>query len=155
MQERIEEVKRKLAETGHKLTMQREATMRVLIEHEEAHMTAEDVYMHLKQTCPDIGLATVYRTLELLSEIQIVEKVNFGDGAARFDLRSSDRAHHHHHMICRECGQVEEIHEDWLLAMESRVEREYGFTVIDHRLDFQGICASCRSAAAKAGRAVS
>lgn len=156
MKDAIEQVKRRLAETGHKLTTQRESTMRVLVEYSEAHMSAEDVYMHLKKTCPDIGLATVYRTLELLSELHIVEKVNFGDGVARYDLRSSDRAHHHHHMICKECGEVVEIHEDWLLAMEKRVERDYGFKVSDHRLDFHGICASCRSGAAKTGsRAVS
>jgi Fur family ferric uptake transcriptional regulator len=82
--------------------------------------------------------------LELLSDLQVVEKINFGDGAARFDLRSTDGSHHHHHLICTECGSVEEIMEDGLLRLEQQVLRQYGFAVTDHRLDFQGVCKECR-----------
>lgn len=147
IEEQFQTINSQFIKKGSKLTPQREATVRVLLENEKDHLSAEDVYMLVKRSYPDIGLATVYRTLELLSELHIVEKVNFGDGAARFDLRSNDQAHHHHHLICVECGKIEEIKEDWLLPMENRVEREFGFTVHDHRLDFQGICSSCSSKA--------
>jgi len=144
----IDKIKQQLTAKGYKLTLQREATARVLLENEEEHLSAEEVYILVKASYPDIGLATVYRTLELLSELHIVKKINFGDGVARFDLRNDNHAHHHHHLICVKCGYVEEIKDDWLGPLEERLEREYGFHVLDHRLDFQGVCRMCRRKAA-------
>lgn len=142
MEARIEKIKQQLQSQGYKLTPQREATVRVLLENEEDHLSAEDVFMLVKDKAPEIGLATVYRTLELLSELHVVEKMNFGDGVARYDLRD-DGSHHHHHLICVQCGTVDEIMEDWLIPFEEKLAQESGFTVLDHRLDFQGICRHC------------
>lgn len=144
MEARIEKIKQQLQEQGYKLTPQREATVRVLLENEEDHLSAEDVFMLVKDKAPEIGLATVYRTLELLTDLHVVEKMNFGDGVARYDLRNDSTHHHHHHLICIHCGTVDEIMEDWLVELELRLEKEYGFAVVDHRLDFQGICSRCR-----------
>jgi Fur family ferric uptake transcriptional regulator len=143
MEARIEKIKQQLQSQGYKLTPQREATVRVLLENEADHLSAEDVFMLVKDKAPEIGLATVYRTLELLSELHVVEKMNFGDGVARYDLRNDSTHHHHHHLICVQCGAVDEIMEDWLTELEERLEREYLFRVLDHRLDFQGICYRC------------
>jgi Fur family ferric uptake transcriptional regulator len=143
MEARIEHIKQQLQSQGYKLTSQREATVRVLLENEDDHLSAEDVFMLVKEKAPEIGLATVYRTLELLCELHIVEKLNFGDGVARYDLRSENSKHHHHHLICVQCGSVDEIMDDWLLPLEERLEREYQFKVVDHRLDFHGICWRC------------
>jgi len=145
MEVRIEKIKQQLQSEGYKLTPQREATVRVLLENEEDHLSAEDVFMLVKQKAPEIGLATVYRTLELLSELHIVEKINFGDGVARYDLRGDINHHHHHHLICMQCGSMQEIREDWLESLEVRLEQEYHFTVVDHRLDFQGGCRQCKN----------
>lgn len=144
MEARIEKIKQQLQAQGYKLTPQREATLRVLLENEEDHLSAEDVFMLVKDKAPEIGLATVYRTLELLSDLHVVEKMNFGDGVARYDLRNDSTHHHHHHLICVQCGTLDEIMEDWLGSLEERLEREFGFQVLDHRLDFQGICHRCR-----------
>lgn len=144
MEARIEQIKQQLQSQGYKLTPQREATVRVLLENEEDHLSAEDVFMLVKDKAPEIGLATVYRTLELLSELHVVEKMNFGDGVARYDLRNDNSKHHHHHMICVHCGSVDEIMDDWLLPLEERLAREYQFKVLDHRLDFHGVCWRCR-----------
>ena len=144
MEARIEKIKQQLQSQGYKLTPQREATVRVLLENEEDHLSAEDVFMLVKDKAPEIGLATVYRTLELLSDLHVLEKMNFGDGVARYDLRNDSSHHHHHHLICTQCGSVDEIMEDWLTELEDRLEREFGFAVLDHRLDFQGICRRCR-----------
>jgi Fur family ferric uptake transcriptional regulator len=144
MEARIEKIKQKLQDQGYKLTPQREATARVLLENEEDHLSAEEVFMLVKDKAPEIGLATVYRTLELLSEMHVVEKINFGDGVARYDLRTDNNKHHHHHLICVKCGSMSEIMEDWLGPLEERLEKDYRFTVLDHRLDFQGICAKCQ-----------
>ena len=143
METKIDKIKQQLQSQAYKLTPQREATVRVLLENEEDHLSAEDVFMLVKDKFPEIGLATVYRTLELLSELPVAEKMNFGDGVARYDLRSDDSHHHHHHLICVQCGAVDEIMEDWLEPLEERLEKEFNFRVIDHRLDFQGICHRC------------
>ncbi|WEK55626.1 MAG: Fur family transcriptional regulator [Candidatus Cohnella colombiensis] len=145
MEARIDSIKQKLHAQGYKLTPQREATVRVLLENEADHLSAEDVFMLVRDKAPEIGLATVYRTLELLTEMHIVEKINFGDGVARYDLRADSDKHHHHHLICINCGSMSEIKEDWLGPLEEKLEQEYGFQVLDHRLDFQGVCAKCQS----------
>lgn len=143
MEARIDKIKQQMQSQSYKLTPQREATLRVLLEHEEDHLSAEDVYMLVKGKAPEIGLATVYRTLELLSELRVVHKMNFGDGVARYDLRTEDKEHHHHHLVCLECGSVDEIMEDWLGSIEDRVEQEHQFKIVDHRLVFHGICRRC------------
>lgn len=145
----IDKIKRSLMENGSKLTTQREIIVRVLLENEKEHLSAEDVFMLVKEKFPEIGLATVYRTLELLADLQIVAKMNFGDGVARYDLRGEDHEHMHHHLICQKCGALEEIKDDWLTELEERLEREYGFKVLDHRLDFMGHYKNCPSGACK------
>ncbi|MEK8127315.1 Fur family transcriptional regulator [Paenibacillus filicis] len=139
----IDKIKQQLMLKGFKLTPQREVTLRVLLENEQDHLSAEDVFMLVRERFPEIGLATVYRTLELLAELHVVEKMNFGDGVARFDLRSEDHEHMHHHLVCHVCGALKEIKDDWLLELEERLQHEYGFKVTDHRLDFIGTYDSC------------
>lgn len=144
MENRLERIKKHLHSQSYKLTPQREATVMVLLEHEEDHLSAEDVYLLVKDKAPEIGLATVYRTLELLAELKIVDKINFGDGVSRFDLRKEGAAHFHHHLVCIECGAVDEIEEDLLGDVEKVVERDYNFNIKDHRLTFHGICHRCK-----------
>jgi len=144
MEERIEKIKQVLHSSNFKLTPQRESAVRVLLENEADHLSAEDVYLLVKKKVPDIGLATVYRTLELLSELHIVQKLNFGDNVTRYEFRSEEAEHHHHHLVCLNCGRVEEINEDWLGPIEERVEKQFDFQIVDHRLIFQGICSICK-----------
>ncbi|KEK26027.1 ferric iron uptake transcriptional regulator [Bacillus gaemokensis] len=144
MEERIERIKKQLHAASYKLTPQREATVRVLLENEEDHLSAEDVYLLVKEKSPEIGLATVYRTLELLSELKVVDKINFGDGVSRYDLRQEGAQRFHHHLICTKCGAVQEIQEDLLGEVERKVERDWNFKVKDHRLTFHGICKNCQ-----------
>lgn len=145
MKSRIDRVKKQLHEASYKLTPQREATVMVLLEHEADHLSAEDVFLLVKEKSPDIGLATVYRTLELLTDLKIVDKINFGDGVSRFDLRKEGADHFHHHLICIECGKVEEIQEDLLGEVEKIVENRWDFAIKDHWLTFHGICRVCKS----------
>lgn len=144
MESRIDRIKKQLHSSSYKLTPQREATVRVLLEHEEDHLSAEDVYLLVKEKSPEIGLATVYRTLELLTELKIVDKINFGDGVSRYDLRQEGAAHFHHHLVCIECGAVDEIQEDLLEDVEEVVEKRWHFKIKDHRLTFHGICYRCQ-----------
>jgi Fur family transcriptional regulator, ferric uptake regulator len=149
MEHRIDRIKKQLHAQSYKLTPQREATVRVLLEREADHLSAEDIYLLVKEKAPEIGLATVYRTLELLSELKIIDKINFGDGVSRYDLRKEGAEHFHHHLVCIECGSVEEIMDDLLGDVEKIVESEWGFQVQDHRLTFHGLCKICQKAAVR------
>ena len=144
MEKRIERIKEALHDARYKLTPQREVTVRVLLENESSHLSAEDVFMKVKDKYPEIGLATVYRTLELLNELNVLDKVNFGDGVSRYDLRKEGANHFHHHLICIHCGSVEEVEEDLLTDVEKIVKHEFNFDIIDHRLTFHGICKLCQ-----------
>lgn len=137
-------IKNQLHEAGFKLTPQREATVAVLLEKEKDHLSAEEVYMLVKEKSPDIGLATVYRTLEILTELNIINKISFNDGLARYDVRKEGAKHFHHHLLCIECGSIEEVHEDLLEEIEPIVESRFHFIVKDHRLTFHGICQECQ-----------
>ncbi|WP_430394115.1 Fur family transcriptional regulator [Enterococcus faecalis] len=128
----LKKTKKQLHESGFKLTPQREATVLVLLENEKDHLSAEEIYFLVKQKSPEIGLATVYRTLEILTDLKVVDKVSFNDGLARYDLRKEGAKHFHHHLLCLECGTI-------------IVESRYHFLVKDHRLTFHGICQSCQS----------
>lgn len=145
MEERISRIKEQIHSQSYKLTPQREATVRVLLENEEDHLSAEDVYLLVKDKAPEIGLATVYRTLELLAELKVVDKINFGDGVSRFDLRKEGADHFHHHLVCIECGAVDEIQKDLLGDVEKVVEKDWHFKIKDHRLTFHGICHRCQN----------
>lgn len=143
--EELSRIEKQLHQAGLKLTPQRRATVKTLLRLHESHLSAEELFAKVKEAEPDIGLATVYRTLEVLAELRIVNRVSFEDGITRYDLRTEDSGHFHHHLLCQVCGRVEEIHEDLLLDVEQKVEQDYGFKVADHRLTFLGICAKCRA----------
>ncbi|WP_368644876.1 Fur family transcriptional regulator [Alkalibacterium putridalgicola] len=138
-------IKKKLQEAGFKLTPQRELTVEVLLEKEKDHLSAEEVYLLVKSKNAGIGLATVYRTLEILTELQIINKLTFQDGIARYDLNMNGGKHQHHHLLCLKCGKIEEVKNDMLLEIEMEIEKEYHFIVKDHRLTFHGICSNCTS----------
>ncbi len=133
-----------LHQSGFKLTPQREATVLVLLENEKDHLSAEEIYMLVKKKSPEIGLATVYRTLEMLTELKVVDKVSFNDGLSRYDVRKEGAKHFHHHLLCLECGSIEEVEDDLLGDVELIVEKKYHFLVKDHRLTFHGICSKCQ-----------
>lgn len=83
----LKKTKKQLHESGFKLTPQREATLLVLLENEKDHLSAEEIFFFVRKKSPEIGLATVYRTLEILTDLKIVDKVSFNDGVSRYDLR--------------------------------------------------------------------
>src|SRR5690625_7696809 len=112
MEQRIDRIKKQLHSKSYKLTPQREATLRVLLEQNEEQLSAVEVFLLVKDKAPEIGLATVYRTLELLSELRVIDRINFGDGVSRYDIRREGAEHCHHHIVCIECGCVERVVDD-------------------------------------------
>lgn len=129
---------------SYKITPQRQTILRAFLEHGDQHLSAEETFMIVKNEYPDIGLATVYRTLELLAELEILQKNDFGDGRIRYEFSRQDE-HHHHHLICLECGQVSEFDDDLLDSLEKEIEKRNDFKIIDHDLKFFGYCKKCQS----------
>ncbi|MGY3724055.1 ferric iron uptake transcriptional regulator [Granulicatella balaenopterae] len=140
----IEDIRSNLQKAGYKLTPQREATVSILLDRDDEHLSAEEIYILVKQKAPEIGLATVYRTLEILTDLHLTHKVVFEDGLSRYDLQKNRGHHFHHHLECVECGKIEEIEEDLLDEVEQEIEQRFGFLVQDHQLTFQGICKKCQ-----------
>lgn len=140
---RIKMVEEKLRQKEHKLTPQRRATLDVLIENKSEHLSTEDIYHLVKEKYPDIGLATIYRTLQLFDDYDIIKKLNFGDGCYRYEL-SEDKKHQHHHLICLKCERVFEFDDDLLDKLEAKIKEERNFTVLDHMVKLYGYCRECK-----------
>lgn len=141
-----EDFKRLLKEKGLKMTRQRLVVLEVLAENPEQHLTAEEIYERIKAANPDIGLATVYRTVQLLLELELIDRINLDDGFVRYeigDMEKKRRHHRHHHLICLKCGRVSAFQEDMLEALETGVQEALGFQVTDHEVKLYGYCRDC------------
>lgn len=137
-------LKEKLKETGFKITPQRRAIVDILLKNKSEHLSSEEIYDLVRVDCPEIGLATVYRTMQLLDEIGVTSKLNLDDGCIRYEL-SLDRedCHNHHHLICKSCGKIMEVHEDLLDNIEKEIQELYKFKILDHDVKFYGLCDAC------------
>lgn len=143
------EVKRivddKLKKKGYKFTPQRKAILEVILNNPGNHLGSEEIYDLVKVNFPEIGLATVYRTVQLLVELEVLSKLNLDDGYVRYELDTHEEdEHHHHHLICTECGKIIEVKEDLLDAIEVEIENKYTFLIKDHKLKFFGLCEGCQ-----------
>lgn len=135
--------KDKLKREGYKLTTQRRAVLDVLIQRSGDHLSADEIFSYVKESFPEIGLATVYRTMQLFEEISIVNRLNFDDGCSRFELYVDKESHHHHHLICEKCNEVFEVENDYLDEIEKEIEKKYKFHVKNHKVTFYGNCQEC------------
>lgn len=135
-----------LKEKGLKVTRQRLVVLEVLAEQEDRHMTTEDIYDLVREEYPEIGIATVYRTVQLLLEMQLVDRIELNDGCVRYEIGRQllgEEGHYHHHLICKSCGKIQSFDEDLLEELEKQIEEETGFQIWDHELKFYGICKDC------------
>ncbi len=141
--EDIRRITDKLRTSGHKLTPQRQAIVDILIDCVGKHLTVEEVFDLVRVRRPEIGLATVYRTIVLLHEQDIVTRLDLIDGTARYELKRDDENHTHHHLFCVKCSRVFEFMDDLLDPLEEEIEKEYHFKILNHSLKFYGICDEC------------
>lgn len=142
MQNAVTEVRTLLKGKNLRLTPQREAVLRILLDCEGSHLTAEDIYDRTRAEYPDIGLATIYRALELFEELGLVSRLEFGDGGRRYEFALGKD---HHHLLCLDCGQIAEFNEDLLEDLQETIARESGFLILNHSLRFFGYCSRCKS----------
>ncbi len=140
-----EDFKKILKEKGLKVTRQRLVVLEVLAGNAEEHLTAEEIYDRVKADNPDIGLATVYRTVQLLLELELIDRISLDDGFVRYEIadRRERERHRHHHLICLKCGSVTAFQRDMLEALETGVKTALGFHVTDHEVKLYGFCRDC------------
>ncbi|SHH40245.1 Fur family transcriptional regulator, ferric uptake regulator [Clostridium collagenovorans DSM 3089] len=142
--ERVNHLKEILKERGCKLTPQRRAILNGIIDKDGDHLTVEELYDVVKTNCPELGLATVYRTVQLFEEIGLICKLDLDDGCSRYELVNEDEEHQHHHLICNNCGKVIEVEGDLLEDLEKSIEDKYLFKILNHSVKFYGLCDECR-----------
>lgn len=147
-----EKVKDLLREKGLKVTSQRLMVLNILSAHGDEHLTVEEIYDLAKEESPEIGLATIYGTVQVLLELHVIEKVTFDDGFARYELNGEETGsgHRHHHAICTQCGKVYSLETDLLDTLEKQVFESLGFEVTDHEVKLYGLCSACRRKAQNA-----
>ena len=126
-----------LKSTGLKATIPRLKILEVFQGGQQRHMTAEDVYRVLLQENSDVGLATVYRVLTQFEQAGILLRSHFESGKAVYEL---DQGQHHDHLVCLDCGRVEEFFDAEIEKRQQAVAKAKGFTIADHALSLYAHC---------------
>lgn len=129
-----------LREHGYKLTPQRHAVLKVIAASHD-HLTPEVIHEKARLNNPGIGLITVYRTLGLLNDLNLVCRVHSPDGCRSYMMRRP--TDHHHHLVCSGCGKVVDFAGCSLADLEQRLLEETRFNISGHLLEFYGLCPDC------------
>lgn len=129
-----------MARKGLKSTQQREIILDEFLK-SGSHLSTEELYLKLRRKHPNIGYATVYRTLKLFAECGIAEERHFGDGQTRYERTSGEE--HHDHLICTACSAILEFEDPRIEALQEQVARDHNFRIVSHRLELYGLCARC------------
>ena len=128
---------KELRKAGLKVTAPRLKILEILENSPTRHLSAEDIYRVLLDSDADIGLATVYRVLTQFEAAGLVSRHHFEDGMAVFEI---NQGLHHDHIVCLDCGRVEEFVEAGIEDLQEAVARRLGFEVVHHSLIMQGRC---------------
>jgi Fur family ferric uptake transcriptional regulator len=126
-----------LRRAGLKVTMPRVKILEILASAAARHLSAEDIYKSLLESHEDIGLATVYRVLTQFEAAGLVTRHHFEGGQAVFEL---NRGEHHDHIVCLDCGRVEEFSDPAIEERQAAIAGQRGFAIADHALILYGRC---------------
>lgn len=129
----------KLRDHGHKMTPQRLAIVKILAK-SEGHPSVEDIHAQIKKDFPTMSLATVYRNIVLIKSLGEILELGFPDGSNRYD---GNTPYSHPHIICIKCKKIVDLDLDSLDDMQNEIAEETDFKILNHRLDFFGICSNC------------
>lgn len=126
-----------LKSIGLKATVPRLKILDLFEQHSKRHLTAEEVYRMLSDEGQDIGLATVYRVLTQFEQAGLLIRHHFDSDRAVFELNQGD---HHDHLVCLQCGKVEEFVDSEIEKRQERIARDHGFAIRDHSLQIYADC---------------
>ena len=112
------------------------------LDRQQCCVGAQEIHRELRSLGEPIGLASVYRVLDVLAEKRLVQRLDLGDGLTRFEaVRDAD---HHHHIVCDDCGKIEVFADERLESVLRDVERSSGYAVAAHDIVLRGACSACR-----------
>ena len=137
-----EVLKEYVAKHGLKLTRQRELIADVFFA-AEGHLKVEVLLERVREKDPNVSLATVYRTMKLLTECGLAAPHRFGDASVVYEPADHDDEHHDH-LICTKCGKIVEFFNEEIEALQDGVAAAHGFEVTHHRMELYGLCRDCR-----------
>ena len=126
-----------LKSTGLKATLPRLKVLEIFQKGTQRHMSAEDVFRVLLEDRSDVGLATVYRVLMQFEQAGILTRSNFEGGKAVYEL---DEGQHHDHLVCLDCGKVEEFYDAEIEERQNAIAQTRGFTLAEHALSLYAHC---------------
>jgi Fe2+ or Zn2+ uptake regulation protein len=129
-----------IRDSGSRVTVDRRAVIEAL-DRSNDHLTAEQLAEAVWVDHPDINLATIYRTLELLERLEIAFHVHLGHGPSRWHLAGDV----HHHLVCEHCGRVVEVPDSTFDPLRKRLLHDTGFVIDPHHFSLSGLCAECSS----------
>ena len=138
----LENFKNLLKKNNLKFTIQREVILETLYNSDE-HLSPESLYNLIQQKYPQLstGIATIYRTLTLLEESDVVTSLSFGAQGKKYELGAKE---HHDHMICTQCGEIMEFVDEEIEKRQQLIAKELGFKMTDHSMQIYGICKDCQ-----------
>jgi Fur family ferric uptake transcriptional regulator len=139
-EQRMELFHSRLRDRGLKSTSPRDDIARVFFELRR-HVSAEELYAEVKKINPHVGYATIYRTLKLLKECELLTERHFDEDQARYEVAGE---HHHDHFICEQCGKIVEFEDDAIERMQQDIAKKLGVVLTRHKLELYGLCAACR-----------
>ena len=142
-EEVLDRFKRLLKSNHLKYTKQRELILKVIYNN-RGHFRPEDIYNLIKGSYPDVklGIATVYRTLTLLEEGNIVTSISFGVHGKKYEFGLGE---HHDHLVCMECGAIEEFLDDTIEKQQELIAQAHNFKMTGHIMKITGICEACQA----------
>jgi Fur family transcriptional regulator, ferric uptake regulator len=136
-----EQTLRELEASGHRRGGARRAVVE-LLGRQDCCLSAQEIFDALRTDGRGVGIASVYRVLDLLNDRGLVQRIDVGSGMARYEPVFAS-GEHHHHLVCDGCGKVEAFADDELEAALHRVEGKTGYTVAGHDVVLRGACADC------------
>lgn len=137
---RLESIQQKLRNRGFRLTPQRLQVVQILIS-SEYHPSAEELYQRVRETFPSTSLATIYKTLQVLKDLNEVIELTFADGGSRYD---GHKPYPHPHVICVSCGEILDMDPEPMKALAQQISTHTGYTIETHRQDYFGLCLTCQ-----------
>jgi len=139
----LDNFKKLLKANKLKYTKQRELILEIIYNN-DGHFTPEDIYNLIKSSYPDVklGIATVYRTLTLLEDANIVTSISFGAQGKKYEFGLGA---HHDHLVCLQCGGIEEFFDETMEKLQEDIAKKFNFKMTSHIMKITGICSACQA----------
>lgn len=138
-----EHLKDIILDSDLKVTNQRIAVIKVLVDNKNQHLTADEIHHLSKDIIPQIGIATIYRTVSELEKIGVIYKVEIFGDSCKYRLMALDENRMHRHFICTKCGGISDIDSEKFTSIEKHIENKYNISIESQSSIYYGLCSKC------------